>query len=52
MNVTKLYIIINFFIFMSRVNFPSIFVPFVGLVFPRITTRAFFLFVENIENEF
>ena len=33
-------------IFMSRTNFPSIFVPLVGLVFSRIAIRVFFTYVE------
>ena len=33
-------------IFMSRTNFPSIFVPLVGLVFSRIVVRVFFTYVE------
>ena len=38
---------LSFFIFMSRINLSSVFVPLVGLAFPRIATRAFFLFVER-----
>jgi small subunit ribosomal protein S4 len=39
-------ILIYFFI-MSTVFLPSVFVPLVGLVFPRIAIRAFFLYVEK-----
>nr|YP_009139380.1 photosystem I subunit VIII [Lepidodinium chlorophorum]BAR72354.1 photosystem I subunit VIII [Lepidodinium chlorophorum] len=34
---------------MFRTNLPSFFVPFVGLVFPRIVFRAFFVFIERNE---
>lgn len=33
-------------IFMSRTSLPSIFVPLVGLVLPRIAARAFFTYIE------
>lgn len=47
--IIEITIKINLLIFFMSSIFPSIFVPFIGLIFPFVTLGSFFKFVEKDE---